>query len=507
MTAIHSPLVASSPRKSPFGRPTRRSPEVQELQSTPKFVDIYTGSPLSQLLNSGMQSQFSAQAQLPSQSQSQSSPAACPDPLPRWQGPRGFGARHINDQVPFSLWSEDRQDFRGATFQEKRHVQEIYDAERLEFHGKLIVVETYSPPRLVPLTVACTPAIFIPPGQGRKFMCGLATYPNPRVPDPCPQLGWKRMQTPQKSEMANVITALVELMNIRRVNFLPASIVVELVHGDGRVYSSASLPGVVAGLSTTYHHDAIPFFNSMRDDTRDRLVDPGQYLPGPLPQDGTNYLREPSWGILSPGVRVSTGHATGSGTYADAAQFTTCGIHLRKGATEYVSVANQGFQTGNEVFHPGPHGDKIGDIVNRYPELDIAIVQLTPAHSGRFTNKSYFQAEAPKRLIEKCDLVRGTWFEVDGMSTGLISFQYLIDAWGKPFRPPGHPAIPVLQWKRNSVLRIFGASNPELINGLCGAPFVETETGNVAGFFHLADGDWAECAALDDFIAEGWEVS
>ena len=45
------------------------------------------------------------------------------------------------------------------------------------------------------------------------------------------------------------------------------------------------------------------------------------------------------------------------------------------------------------------------------------------------------------------------------------------------------------------------------MDGLCGAPFVEEETGNVAGFFHLANGDWAECATMDDLVAEGWEVA
>lgn len=503
--------VASSPQNSPFGRRTRRSPKVQELQRAPNYVDIYTGSPLGQFLSFGSESQSSGQAQLLSQSQSQGYSHAHPQHLPRWQGPRGFGAQHINDHIPFSLWSEDKQDFRGATSPEKRYIQEKYGAERLEFHGYLIVIETSNPPKPVPLTVAGTPAIFVPPGQRRKFMCGSTPYPNPRLPDPCPHLSWKRMETPQKSQMADIINTLIELANIRRVNFLPASIVVEIAYGDGRVYPSASLPGIVAGLSTTYHHDAIPFFSSMRDHTRERLLDPCQYLPGSrigsLAQDGTNYLREPSWGVLSPGVRVSTGFSTSSGMCAEAVQSTTCGIRLRKGASEYVSVANHGFLANNEVFHPAPDGDKIGDIVDRYPELDIAMVQLTPAHSSRFSNQMYFQAEPPQRLVEMCDLVRGTWFEVDGMSTGLVSFLYMIDAWEKPIRPPGHPEIPVLQWKRNNVLRIFGASNPELMDGLCGAPFVEIGTGNVAGFFHLANGDWAECAALDDLITERWEVA
>ena len=172
-----------------------------------------------------------------------------------------------------------------------------------------------------------------------------------------------------------------------------------------------------------------------------------------------------------------------------------------------VSVANHGFLAGDEVFHPTPDGDKIGDIVDRYPELDVAMVQLTPAHFSHFSNQTYFQAEPPKRLADRSSLVLGTWFEVDGMSTGMLSFQYLVNTFEYPVRPPGHPPIPVLQWKRDVTFRIFGASSPELMEGLCGAPFVEVETGNVAGFFHLGNGDWAECAAVDDLVAEGWEVA
>jgi hypothetical protein len=508
-----SPLSSSSlsPHRSPYGRVTRRSPLVQALQSAPSYVDIYTGSPLGQALNLKIQSQSSVQAQSSGQSQSQPVSHAHPDPPPRWQGPRGFGARHINDRAPFSLWNEEKQDFRSATTQEKRSILETYNAERLEFHDYHIVIETSNPPRPVPLTVACTPAIFVPPGQGRKHMSGSAPYVGPRVRDPCPNVSWGRMQTPKISQMTDVISVLMQLVDIKRVSFLPTSIVVELVYGDGRVYTNGSLPAVVAGLTTSYHHDSVPFFNSMKDHTRERLLDPGRYLPGPLigplPQDGTNYLREPSWRILNPGVRISTGSATSSGTYADTVQSTTCGILLRKGVSKCVSVANHGFLASNEVFHPAANGDKIGDIVNRYPELDIAMVQLTPAHSSHFSNQTYFQAEPPKRLADTSNLVRGTWFEVDGMSTGMLSFQYLIDSFERPVRPLGHPEIPVLRWKRDIAFRIFGASSPQLMDGLCGAPFVEVETGNVAGFFHLANGDWAECAALDDFVTEGWEIA
>jgi len=388
---------------------------------------------------------------------------------------------------------------------------ETYNAARLEFHDYLMVIETSNPPKPVPLTVACMPTIFVPPGQGRKYMMGLAPYVGPRVRDPCPHLSWGRMRTPTESQMADVISVIMQFVSIKKVHFFPTSIVVELVYGDGRVYMNGSLPAFMAGLWISYHHDSVPFFESMKDHTRERLLDPGRFLPGPLveppPQDGTNYLREPSWGILNPGVRVSTGSATSSGTYADAVRSTTCGILLRKGASMRVSVANHGFLAGDEVFHPTPDGDKIGDIVDRYPELDVAMVQLTPAHFSHFSNQTYFQAEPPKRLADRSSLVLGTWFEVDGMSTGMLSFQYLVNTFEYPVRPPGHPPIPVLQWKRDVTFRIFGASSPELMEGLCGAPFVEVETGNVAGFFHLGNGDWAECAAVDDLVAEGWEVA
>ena len=89
------------------------------------------------------------------------------------------------------------------------------------------------------------------------------------------------MQTPKHSQMTDVVSVLMQLVNIRRVNFLPTSIVVELIHGDERFYANGSLPAFVAGLATSYHHGSVPLFNSLNDPTRERLLDPGQYLPGP----------------------------------------------------------------------------------------------------------------------------------------------------------------------------------------------------------------------------------
>lgn len=127
------------------------------------------------------------------------------------------------------------------------------------------------------------------------------------------------------------------------------------------------------------------------------------------------------------------------------------------------------------------------------------MVQLTPANSDRYTNRVYFQAEAPRRFAEVSDMVPGKWFEVDGMSTGLLSLLYR----GRSMEsPPGHPPIPVNQWQQKNLFSAFGATSPQLVEGICGAPLVE-DLGLVAGFFHSAAG---ECTVLDDLVAEGWQV-
>ena len=200
-------------------------------------------------------------------------------------------------------------------------------------------------------------------------------------------------------------------------------------------------------------------------------------------------------------MRISPGYTADTGVSLS----TTSGIILRKGENCYVTVSNHGFPNTEEVFHPTPSGEKIGHIVDRYPELDIAMVRLTPANADRYINRAYFQADAPRRFAEASDMVPGSWFEVDGMSTGLLSLLYC----GRSMeRPPGHPPIPVDvdQWQQKNLFNVFGATNPELIEGMCGPPLVEQGTGLVAGFFHLAVGDWVECAVLDDLVAEGWQV-
>lgn len=481
-------------------RRTSRHSRVQELQSTPTYVDIYPMIASHHTIVTNQTELSPCDHAHPPQSSFSR----------RWRGRKGFGVRHVNDDIPFSLWNEQAERFRPAARTEMSYIIERYNAERVNFFEWILMVETLDPPNPVPLTVAGMPARFVSPGEGRVNLYGLAPYPSRRIPDPCPQVNWGNKMSPTKDQMCAVISAISEVAHIRRVNFLPATIVVETEHGDGRKYLPKSLPGVVANRATTYHHDAESFLNSMRSHTHERILDPAQYFPGPaigpLPQDATDYINEPGWGILSPGMRISTGYAAESGIFAETNLSTTSGILLRKGASCCITVANHGFPDLQRVFHPAPYGNQIGDIIDRYPELDIAMVQLTPANFSRYTNNAYFQAEPPRRFAENADMVPGSWFEMDGMSTGMLSLMYSGTALEKPIRPPGHPPIPFHLWQHKNLFNMFGATSPQLVEGSYGAPLVEEETGLVAGFFHLAAGDWAECAAVDDLVAEGWEI-
>lgn len=132
--------------------------------------------------------------------------------------------------------------------------------------------------------MACTPARFVPPGSGLVSPYGLAPYGSRRIADLCAQVRWRRKESQTKSQMCAVVSAASESANIRRINFLPAATVVELKNGDGRAYSYKSLPGIVANRPTTYLRITMtrsPFFRSMRNHTRSRVLDPAQYLPGP----------------------------------------------------------------------------------------------------------------------------------------------------------------------------------------------------------------------------------
>ncbi|MCJ1347970.1 hypothetical protein MMC31_006200 [Peltigera leucophlebia] len=496
----------------------RSSPDVLRFQAVSPYIHVY-GLPTFGSANKNdspthpkaHSKSDQAYQHLPSVSPPDLLSHAHPESL-KWINPEGYGSRHVHDKAPFSLWNESDRRFHSPTSNQRAWIIANFSVRGMGWMLHFMYIETDQPPEPVPLTLGCMPVLFVGIGEVPKTPAPSAGYyANPRVKDPCPQISWPKLSNPKKLQKMAVLTCLTETVNPKAIYFLPSMMVVELALNDGRSYEPHSLPGIVAGRTTLYHHSETPFLNSMKDLHRERRLDPAKWeFPetGPLPQDCTNYLLEPP-SLLTPGVRLSSGRGAKGTSYENTTQATSAGVRLRNSSTgqDVVTVAYHGFRFSNEVYHPTEEdGVRIGDVIDSRPELDVAFMKLTPSESHKFTNSVYFQAEQPTRLVSEDEIAQGSWSEVDGMSSGLVSLLSEGTALFKPERPPGHPDIPFSRWRSNILAQVFGAVNNRMVDGMCGAPIVGCDTGHVQGFFHLGSGYYSRCATLDDLITEGWAM-
>lgn len=338
--------------------------------------------------------------------------------------------------------------FRWPTGTELEWIRQKFGHGEIGSSGWYLWIQTSNPPQPIPLTIGTMPVMFVGVGEDHREPIPQTSYPNPRVADPCPGLRWPAMKFPRKDINAAILTALQPLANVREVIYMPHWIIVELEYGDGRVYEPGSLPGI-AGRTTLYHHAEAPFHRGMRNMTQARRVDPALHPPtktGPMPQDGQNYLRNGFY--LSPGCRLESGLGPPGSNSEGVNAATSAGVKLRRiDGREAITVSYHGFLTSKEVYHPFADEDKIGDVTDERPELDIGLVELTPAASGKFTNTCYFQAAIPKKLLDSSEIDQGSWFEVDGMSSGLVSLLTYGRRYMKPRGPAGHPEIDFREWK------------------------------------------------------------
>ncbi|KXG52614.1 uncharacterized protein PGRI_095640 [Penicillium griseofulvum] len=477
---------------SPIPSPIRLSPQISNLQQNSAYLDIYTNAPISPL-------RTRESTQHLWQTGSHSHPET-----KRWESPGGWGARHINDSAPFTLWDEANRKFHHPTREQSAWIRRKFGDGTLSHNGWLMRIETASPPQPIPFTLGTMPVLFVPPGCPFEEPIPSAPSPNPRLPDPCPGVRWPQMLNPTKSQRTAVLEAICQLANVRTAIFLPFWTIFELETGDGRSYPELSLPGTVGGRTALYHHQDIPFFKTMRSLTRPRIIQPSKASSlSPAVHDTANYLRRSA---LTLGCRVESGFEEPSPGSQPTTAATTCGVKIRNIAgEERLTVAIHAFLSSKDIYHAQVNGgDLIGQVVDTRPELDVALVKLTPAASYSFTNTCYFQAEPPTRLSDNAHIGLGSWSEIDGMSSGLFSMMNSGVMNSRPIRPVGHPAIPYSKWDTRLVDTVFGNIEGFVSDGVCGAPIVDVESGGVAGFFHLSDGSFATSAVLDDLVAEGW---
>lgn len=434
----------------------------------------------------------------------------------RWASLRkGLGSRHILDDAAFSLWDDDKKDFRYPNDNEQAWIQNTFKAPSLTFEWPTLVIHTDDPPQPLPLTVACVSVRFVPAAhvwRSRITNNGLA---NPRIPDPV-SFRVDRWSEPDDHQISQIMTALMTYVNVKAVNFTGVFTHVE-VRNDGREYSRHSLPGRVGGISTLYHLGPIDFWPKMTDHALSRIIDPNAEHSLTQEQDRSNYLNH-GQGTLQPGVCLGSSPTTAQGTYSDSRICTSAGIRLRDSTGQVVmTAANHGFPDSDEVYYPTRGtGEMIGEIQERWVAEDVAMVKLRP--EIRFSNQEYFNATPPRRLLRIGHSSYGQWCSADGMSCGTIFLQ----REGRRVRPSDHEVdtrassgivIPVSGFYQEPLFGVFGPVGGEVAEGICGAPIVEEDSssgeqdgGGVCGFFRMASDTMAVCSCLDAIIDRSWEL-
>jgi len=253
----------------------------------------------------------------------------------------------------------------------------------------------------------------------------------------------------------------------------------------------SSLPGRLGGI--------VPYYSNGKPAWKNRSPPARLFSPVQGNIDVFNYAANG----LTPDMRVSGERDAG-----------TSGLVLVNRVTNdrRVMVPNHVFSDTDHVYHPTTAPQNlIGKVVQRYTDLDIALVQL---HEGiEYKNRSYFDAPVPKKLVtEQYRGIPGQeWFFVDSPFTGLAPL-----LWGgarvRITEEPYHN----LKYDKQYIFLSMGINVGQPTEGVCGSPIVHDECvsgsesdGAVLGLFSRSGQNFAQnlfVSVLDRIVADGWEV-
>ncbi|KAF3480580.1 uncharacterized protein GIQ15_05927 [Arthroderma uncinatum] len=420
-----------------------------------------------------------------------------------------YGSRHIYDVAEFSLWCEDTAEFKLPTPVQANWVMTYYRAKEVRFEYPVITVVTDTPPNPLTLTIAGVAARFVSDTRLNTCFSVDTAYASPRVPDPVP-VQLQKWLAPTKSESDLILASLAPLCNVKGISWYGIYCYVELHTGDGRSYERHSLPGRVAGKTTTYHHSESDFWDEMQSRVLSRRIQRWPSETRPDLQDRTDYLLEGS-GVLRPGVCIANSLHPDGTTSADSEQTTSCGIRMRhQNGQVVVTVSNHGVKHCRDVYHPSTvGGSKIGEVVDRWETQDVAMVNLMPG--VHFSNNEYFQATAPKHLVKSDHILNGTWCSCDGISTGLIFLQcHGARISDINMGVTGGIQPEKITYRMEKLYSSFGPLDGTLSDGICGAPIVKEGDldgpGGVCGLFRFGNKEFALSPVLDNIIDAGWAL-
>ena len=280
----------------------------------------------------------------------------------------GYGSRHYADIAPFSLWDGISSTFRLPAVHESQWIFLTFGAVSINFLWPRIIIETATPPRPVPLTVACVAAIFIPVGSRCAPLATNTDYSNPRMAHPIlTQFYWLKWKRPSKEQCRAVWERLGQIINIEAINFISPILIIELRH-DEKVYGKRFLPGKVAGRIAVYHHGPPSFWETIPR-TRDRLIRPSGAVQGMYSQAHKSRRLLQSTDILD------NVWCTLDGMDNRLIYLRTDGVRLRR--AQHLPLSE--FLTANIFEYIGPEGTQVEKVSAEHQLLLMMIMMFEGA--------------------------------------------------------------------------------------------------------------------------------
>jgi hypothetical protein len=403
------------------------------------------------------------------------------------QPPQRTSLKRAGDPVPFDLRNNITGNVRRPTAEEFDAIRAVFPTcTGYKICSPILILQCPIPPETTPLTVGGLPTVFVPDMRQYDSLGGLLGNPQLRLDGSNFKIADNEYPTfTQMEAIFQVFTS--RFPNIVRIAWRYTNLVVTL--SSSTAFTSHQYPGRVGDIPVAY-----TWPGRFKPQSRQGLILPSQTTGG----DNSNY-RELG---LCPGVKV-----------VGRARATSSGVVVANNHARRLTLAEQGFQDTDNVYHPDLEDDlNIADIGLRFPLIDVALATLAPSIS--YTNKVYFTANPPKKLVptEFVEEYVGThtWFEAEGFTTGRVHMLYMGPAVGYP---------EVSNYVYNSCvlrtygLEYFGPEVGEVKEGLCGAPVVHEFTdddnlnGIVLGFIWSRSDRDLIVAAVDELLDAGWQIS
>lgn len=442
----------------------------------------------------------------------------------------------------FSFWDQENgfveisdESWKALTIYLKKH----YTVQEIQHSGPFLILECDKVPELHarPFTVAGCVAVWLSEEEPYPPELGLGDLSQSDEELQLPESILQDLKVYRLPEPETLLAVSKSFPSATHITFLNTRLIIELPESDKHDYHEAidKLPGGLAnsGITLGYHNGELEPRATMK---RVKTPKP-QTLEGHF--DDTNYVQ--TQGFFSPGAMLSSNEGSVSAgilVEKDSQHRLTVPFHCWQ--HEFSAYPDKlGDPAHFQVTQGSPaSGTKIGFVSSRIGTSDIGLCTLKP--SILFSNQFMDITTEAQTLLPSREISMNDEFMIDGFVTGRQKLKSLGRrvriAGERDFHTPGAKADTTLPpaGPHISLIQNIHATSTPIINsapyireGIRGSALIRSSksgTGNVvarggiAGFMQCSDllrpqalgaGKNLLCfvEALDEMIANGWEVS